>query len=97
MNENYYVVTVFLNVASQGPAKAGHFKLFKAPLSAVASLTSGCFIATSLRGAFGSAVMRALCIAGESMLVMEYALAENIDVNGTGVLVKFQHPPPPPK
>ena len=71
-------------VLSQGPAKASRFKLSDAPISAVASLSSGCFIATSIRAAFISAVVRALPIAGLSMYLLVLALGEAVHVVGTG-------------
>ena len=71
-------------MSHQGPAKAGHIKLSKAPFAAVASLSSGCFVATSLRGALGSAVMRALAIGGLSMALVSLALAETVSVSWIG-------------
>ena len=75
---------------SQGSAKAGHFKLSDAPFSAVASLSSGCFVATSVRGAIGSAVARALPISGFCMSLVGVALGETVDVVGIGAQVSVE-------
>ena len=75
---------------SQGAAKAGHFKLSDAPFSAVASLSSGCFVATSVRGAIGSAVARALPISGFCMFLVISALGETVDVYGIGAQVRVK-------
>ena len=85
-----------LRVMSQGAAKAGHFKISNAPFLAVASLSSGCFVATSVRGAIGSAVARALPVSGFCVAVLGSALI--VDVVGIGAqvsvkLVYFDRPP----